>query len=93
MPSKNCSNFVTFCINIIHFFTYILYGFQRAKKVVYDSPGLVDFAIGLVKIFEEFKLQKNCEINFAHQNVFGASGKHVWASILILASACPNGNF
>ena len=37
-----------------------------------DSPGLVDFAIGLVnfvlnlpngqvKIFEEFKLQKNCE--------------------------------
>ena len=39
-----------------------------------DSPGLVDFAIGLVnsvinlpdgqmKGFEEFKLQKNCEIN------------------------------
>ena len=23
-------------------------GLQRAKKVVYDSPGLVDFAIGLV---------------------------------------------
>ena len=22
--------------------------FQRAKKVVFDSPGLVDFAIGLV---------------------------------------------
>ena len=47
---------------------------QRAKKVVSDSPGLVDFAIGLVnsvinlsdgqvKFFEEFKLQKNCEIN------------------------------
>ena len=43
---------------------------QRAKKVVSDSPGLVNFAIGLVnsvinlpdmqvKIFEEFKLQKN----------------------------------
>ena len=57
---------------------------QRAKKVVSDSPGLVDFAIGLVnsvhnlpdgqvKFFEEFKLQKNCEINSAHQNVFGAS--------------------
>ena len=39
-----------------------------------DSPRLVDFAIGLVnsvinlpdrqvKLFEEFKLQKNCEIN------------------------------
>ena len=49
-----------------------------------DSPGLVDFAIGLVhfvlnlsdgqvKFVEEFKLQKNCEINSAHQNVFGAS--------------------
>ena len=48
-----------------------------------DSPGLVDFAIGLVnsvlnlpdrqvKVSEEFKLQKNCEINSAHQNVFGA---------------------
>ena len=47
---------------------------QRAKKVVSDSPGLVDFAIGLVnsvinlpdrqaKFFEGFKLQKNCEIN------------------------------
>ena len=24
------------------------YSFQRAKKVVSDSPGLVDFAIGLV---------------------------------------------
>ena len=44
------------------------------KKVVSDSPGLVDFAIGLVnsvlnlsagqvKFFEEFKLQKNCAIN------------------------------
>ena len=49
-----------------------------------DSPGLVDFAIRLVNfvlnlpdgqgmIFEEFKLQKNCEINSAHQNVFWAS--------------------
>ena len=57
---------------------------QRAKKVVSDSPGLVDFVIGLVnsvlnlpdgqvKFFEDFKLQKNCEINSAHQNVFGAS--------------------
>ena len=52
--------------------------------VVSNSPGLVDFAIRLanfdlnlperqVKVFELFKLQKNCEINSAHQNVFGAS--------------------
>ena len=57
---------------------------QHAKKVVCDSPGLVDFAIALgnsflnlpdgrVKFFEEFNLQKNCEINSAHQNVFGTS--------------------
>ena len=57
---------------------------QHAKKVVGKSPGLVDFAIGLVnlvlnlpdgqvEVLEEFKLQKNCEINSAHQNVFGAS--------------------
>ena len=56
---------------------------QCAKQVVSDSPGLVNFAIGLVnfelnlpnrqvKFFEEFKLKKNCEINSAHQNVFGA---------------------
>ena len=49
-----------------------------------DSPGLVDFAIGLVNsvlnlpdgqvmIFEEFKLKKNCEINSARQKAFGAS--------------------
>ena len=59
-------------------------GYQCAKKVVSNSPELVDFAIGLVnsvvnlpdgqvKFFEEFKLQKNCEISSAHQNVFGAS--------------------
>ena len=46
----------------------------RAKQVVSDIPGLVDFAIGLVnsvinlpdgqvKCFKEFKLQKNCENN------------------------------
>ena len=57
---------------------------QRAKKVVSDSPGQVDFAIGLVnsvlnlangqvKFFEEFKLHKNCVINPAYQNVLGAS--------------------
>ena len=46
------------------------------------GPWLVDFAIGLVnsvvnlpdgqvKYLEEFKLQENCEINSAHQNIFG----------------------
>ena len=55
---------------------------QRAKKVVSDSPGLVDFAIGLVnsvinlpdgqvEFFEEFKLQKNCEINLLIKTFLG----------------------
>ena len=55
---------------------------QRAKKVVSDSLGLVDFAYGLVNsvfnlpngqvmFFEEFEWQKNCEINSANQEVFG----------------------
>ena len=49
-----------------------------------DSPGLMDFAIGLVNsvlnlpggqvmFFEELKLEKNCEINSARQKAFGAS--------------------
>ena len=56
---------------------------RHAKKVVSDSPGLVDFAIelvnsvlnlpdGQVKYFEEFNLQKNFKINSAHQKVLGA---------------------
>ena len=57
---------------------------QRAKKVVSDSrrAGVVDFAIGLVnsvlnlpdgqvKYFKEFNLQKNCEIDSAHQKNLG----------------------
>ena len=55
---------------------------QRAKKVVSDSPGLVDFAIGLVnsvinlpygqvKFLEEFKLQKNCEIHLLIKTFLG----------------------
>ena len=64
---------------------------QCAKKVVFNSPGLVDFAIrlvnsvlnlpiGQVKFFEEFKLQKNCVINPAYQKAFGASSNQFWAS-------------
>ena len=56
--------------------------FQRAKKVVSDSQGLVDFAIGLVnsvinlsngqvKSFAEFKLQKKCEINLLIKTFLG----------------------
>ena len=55
---------------------------QRAKKVVSDSSGLVDFAIGLVNsvinlpdgqvnFFEEFKLQKNFEINLLIKTFLG----------------------
>ena len=58
------------------------YRMQRAKKVVSDSLGLVDFAIGLVssvinlpdsqeKIFEEFKLQKYCQINLLIKTFLG----------------------
>ena len=57
---------------------------RLAKKVVSSSPGLVDFAVGLVnfvlnlpngqvKISDKFKLKKNCEINSADQNGFEAS--------------------
>ena len=60
---------------------------ERSRKTCFTCPnrraclqatGLVDFAILLVtdrqvKFFEEFKLQKNCESNSAHQKVFGAS--------------------
>ena len=56
-----------------------------------DSPGLVNFVIvlvnsvlnlpdGQVKYFEEFNLQKNCEVNSAHQKILGASLNDVWAS-------------
>ena len=58
-------------------------GKQCAKRVVSDTPGLVDFAISLlnsvlnlpdgqVKYFEEFNLQKNFEINSARQKILGA---------------------
>ena len=56
---------------------------QHAKRVVSDIPGLLDFAIGpvnpvinylpngQVKFFEEFKLQKNCEINLLIKTFLG----------------------
>ena len=62
-----------------------------AKKLVSDSPGLVDFAIGLVNsvinlpdgqgnFFEEFKLQKNCELNLLIKTFLGLVEMTVWAS-------------
>ena len=60
--------------------------FHFCKKVVSDSLGLVDFAIGLVNsvfslpdgqvmFLEEFKIitSDNCEINSACGKVFGAT--------------------
>ena len=57
---------------------------QCAKKLVSDSLGPVDFAIGpvnsvlnlpdgQVKYFEEFNSWKNSEINSAPQKMLGAS--------------------
>ena len=67
--------------------------YQRAKKVVSDSPELVNFAIGLmnsvfnlpdgqVMFFEEFVQQKNCDINSASQKFLG---------LVEVTSACLNG--
>ena len=77
--------------NPLRCFGQMVWTIQRAKKVVSDSPGLVDFVIGLVnsvlnlpdgqvKYFDEFNLQKNCEINSAHQKIWGASWNDVPAS-------------
>ena len=64
---------------------------QRAKKVVSDSPGLVDFAIGLVnsvlnlpngqvKFFVKFqKKKRTVKSILLIKNIFGASWKDVWA--------------
>ena len=73
---------------------------QRAKKVVSGSLGLVDFAMGLVNsvinlpdgqvnFFEEFKLQKNCEINLLIKTFWGLV--EMIFGLVMLASACPNG--
>ena len=75
-------------------------GEQCAKKVVSDSPGLVDFAIGLVNsvfnlpdgqmiFFEEFEKQKNCEINSALQKVFGLV--EMMSGLANVSFSFPNG--
>ena len=70
--------------------TYVFLLVRRAKKVVSNSPGLVDIAIrlvnsvlnlpnGQVKYFEESNLQRNSEINSAHQKILEASWNDIWA--------------
>ena len=70
--------------------TNLVIHWQCAKKVVSDSPGLVDFAIGLVnpvlnlpkgkvKFFGKFKLQKNCN-QCCSSKIFLAYSKDSWAS-------------
>ena len=67
-------------------FDCIIFDYQCAKKVVSDSPGLMDFVIGLVNFvlnlpdgqvnyFEEYIqfLQKNFEISFVHKCFWGLS--------------------
>ena len=65
-----------------------------------DSLGLVDFVIGLVnsvinlsdeqvKFFEEFKLQKNYEINLNMKTFLGLA--EMMFGLVMLVSACPNG--
>ena len=72
-------SFIFLCFKLI---MIIHYPEKKSNKLLSNSPGLVNFAIGLVnfvlnlpdwhaKFFEEFKLKKNCEINSAHQNIFG----------------------
>ena len=55
---------------------------QRAKKVVSDSLGLVDFAIGLVnsEVFWRIQITEELGNQSACQNVFGASWNDVWVS-------------
>ena len=36
------------CLHLVQYCSKVSYQSQRAKKVMSDSPGLVDFAIGLV---------------------------------------------
>ena len=46
------------------------YSFQRAKRVVSDSPGLVDFAIGLVIFVLNLPDYRRIVINPANQKGF-----------------------
>ena len=75
---------------------------QCVKKVMFDSPGLVDFTIGLVnsvlnlpkgqvKEFGKFKLQKNCNQCYTIKNIFELI--KTLLGLYILATTCPNGKW
>ena len=81
----------------ITFLVWCLFGggahlyFQRAKKVVFDSPGLVDFAIGLVifvlnlpngqvLFFGEIQITGGLQSVLLIKKGFGASWNDLWAS-------------
>ena len=67
-----------------------MYSVQRAKKVVSDSPGLVDFAIGLVNpvlnlsegqvvfLGGENSRYRRTVISAAHENFLGGYFKDSW---------------
>ena len=73
-------------------------GNQHAKKVVYDSPGLVDFAIGLVffvldlpdrqvLFFGEIQITEGLLSILPIKKGFGASSNDLWASTCYLQLA------
>ena len=69
---------------------------EHVKKVVSDSPGLVDLAIGRVnsvlnlpdgqvKFFEEFRLWKNCEMMFGL--VYASLSLPKWQAVKVTSFA------
>ena len=59
---------------------YFLVELQRAKKVVSDSLGPVDFARTNNEVLWGIQITEELWYQSAHQNVFGASWNDVWAS-------------
>ena len=54
---------------------------QRAKKVVSDSLGLVDFTTGLVLFFDEIQITDGLQSILVIKKGFVASRNDLWASI------------
>ena len=53
---------------------------QRTKKVVSDSPGLVDFAIGLVNSVIKVSVKENevpTEKNSSHASIFTTKASYI----------------
>ena len=77
---------------------FSLFSLQRAKKVVSDNPGLVDFAIGLVffvlnlpdgqvLFFGEIQITEGLLSILPIKKGFGASSNDLWASTCYLQLA------